>query len=531
MVGIYPRQSLFKKDSLSIDQQVEKCVSLCRLHGWDYKIYDKDKGYSGKDLNRPSFTEMMNDVMAGKIDKIICYKLDRISRNISDFSGLLIELQKYNCEFVSISENFDTSSPMGRAMLYICMVFAQMERETTSVRVTDNYYYRTELGFWGGGVAPYGYRLKKTIANGKRHTILEQNPETAKIVQDIYDWYLAPGGTVNTVLNKLNQELAIPSAKGVKWTSRVLIDVLTRPLYTVNDMAVYNYLQSIGAQISSPPELFDGLHSVDLYGKTNAGQSKHKRCRKASEMHCNVTSHSGIISSDKWISVQFKHASLLRTPSRAGTGKNSYFTGLMHCPACGRGISYTTSRGTQGYYICSTRKNVGWTSCPTPPAAKKKYDPIILDHILTHYTDPDVISFLHDYKSGKVTEQLSPQQYREKNELMQRMTIIDNEINNLVNAIAAGNSLTIEYLNKRIGLLDEEKKKLTNELYRLESSGQEENKKKKLILQIAEIVDDIPELLEDTSPERFDSIRDTCKLLVTMICFLQDGSVDVKFPV
>ena len=155
MVGIYGRQSLFKRDSLSIEQQVNSALSLCNQNNWEYNVYS-DAGYSGKDLKRPAFTELMADVQSGKVDKILCYKFDRISRNIADFCMLLEELQKYHCEFISISENFDTSSPIGRAMVYICMVFAQMERESISQRVHDNYYYRTELGFWGGGAAPYG---------------------------------------------------------------------------------------------------------------------------------------------------------------------------------------------------------------------------------------------------------------------------------------------------------------------------------------------------------------------------------------
>ena len=88
---------------------------------------------------------MMSAVRSGQVNKIVCYKLDRISRSVSDFAQLLQELEQYKCDFISVTENFDTSSPIGRAMVYICMVFAQMERENIQERVKSNYYYRSGL--------------------------------------------------------------------------------------------------------------------------------------------------------------------------------------------------------------------------------------------------------------------------------------------------------------------------------------------------------------------------------------------------
>ena len=272
MNAFYTRQSLFKKDSLSTSQQADYCIASCP--GEPYEIFE-DLGYSGKNLNRPAFERMMEKVRSGQITKILVYKLDRISRNISDFANLLCELKEYNCEFQSVSENFDTTTPIGRAMIYICMVFAQMERENTSQRVHDNYYYRTELGFWGGGVAPFGYKLAKIKYKGKCHTVLEPDEETAPLVKQLYDWYLEPNSSISTILNKLNNELKIPGRKGGLWTSRVIADILSRPLYAPNDMNMYNYLSGLGATITNPPEDFDGMASVDLYGKKSTSSSKH----------------------------------------------------------------------------------------------------------------------------------------------------------------------------------------------------------------------------------------------------------------
>ena len=124
--AIYARQSVDKKDSISIESQIEFCKY--ELKGGNCKEYT-DKGYSGKNTDRPKFQELVRDIKRGLIAKVIVYKLDRISRSILDFANMMELFQQYDVEFVSSTEKFDTSTPMGRAMLNICIVFAQLERE------------------------------------------------------------------------------------------------------------------------------------------------------------------------------------------------------------------------------------------------------------------------------------------------------------------------------------------------------------------------------------------------------------------
>ena len=153
MIAIYARQSIDKADSISIETQIELCKRECDPRAADIKIY-ADKGFSGKNTNRPQFEELMKDINDGLVDKVIVYRLDRFSRSIADFGQAWENLQKRNVEFISINEKFDTSTPMGRAMLHIIMVFAQLERETIAERVKDNYYSRIKQGNWPGGPAP-----------------------------------------------------------------------------------------------------------------------------------------------------------------------------------------------------------------------------------------------------------------------------------------------------------------------------------------------------------------------------------------
>jgi len=120
--AIYGRQSVDKKDSISIESQIEFCQY--ELKGESYREYT-DKGFSGKNTDRPKFQELIRDIEQGLISTVIVYKLDRISRSIIDFARMMELFQRYNVEFVSATEKFDTSTPMGRAMLNICIVFAQ----------------------------------------------------------------------------------------------------------------------------------------------------------------------------------------------------------------------------------------------------------------------------------------------------------------------------------------------------------------------------------------------------------------------
>ena len=121
MIAIYARQSVERADSISIEQQIELCQYEAK--GERFRIYI-DRGYSGKNTNRPEFTEMMKDIRNGLIHTVIVYKLDRISRSILDFSNMIEEFGRYNVKFISATEKFDTSSPVGNAMLNICIVIS-----------------------------------------------------------------------------------------------------------------------------------------------------------------------------------------------------------------------------------------------------------------------------------------------------------------------------------------------------------------------------------------------------------------------
>lgn len=173
-IAIYSRKSRYTGKGESIGNQIDLCREYIRTHYGDaaaeHTVVFEDEGFSGGNLNRPDFKKMMTAAKDRKFKAIVVYRLDRISRNISDFSSLIEELGRLGIDFVSIRESFDTSSPMGRAMMYIASVFSQLERETIAERIRDNMHELAKTGRWLGGTTPTGYAsesVKSITVDGK----------------------------------------------------------------------------------------------------------------------------------------------------------------------------------------------------------------------------------------------------------------------------------------------------------------------------------------------------------------------------
>ena len=229
--AIYARQSVDRADSISIESQIEFCKY--ELKGGSFREY-KDRGYSGKNTTRPQLQQLLADIRRGEVEKVIVYKLDRISRSILDFSNMMELFQQYQVEFVSSTEKFDTSTPMGRAMLNICIVLAQLERETIQKRVCDAYYSRSQKGFHMGGKAPYGYRLEEIVMDGIHTKKLVEKPEEGEIVREIFHMYCQPETSYGDITRYYTE-------KGVLFYGKALIrpmlaQLLRNPAYVRADM-------------------------------------------------------------------------------------------------------------------------------------------------------------------------------------------------------------------------------------------------------------------------------------------------------
>lgn len=525
--AIYLRQSKEKKDSVSIEAQLEKCKIICQLNGWDFISYD-DKGKSGKDLNRPAFKQMMKDIESGKVTHIVCYRLDRISRSMADFSNLIVTLEQHGVDFISATENFDTSNPLGRAMVNIIMTFAQLERETITERVTDNYYFRGNLGYWPGGTAPYGYRLiKVTGSDGKRHSALEIDPEQAQWVRYMYETYLKPGGSVTKILDHLNN-LQIKTNRNALWTSRVVADILAKPVYTSNTVALYDYYKAQDCNIVNDIAAFNGTGSLNLYGKTSKNANRHKRCREANEMYLTVMDHTPIIEPELWIAVQRKKASHAPIAPRTGTSKNSYLTGLLVCGVCGYRVSIAKSTGDYRTYMCSTKKNRGRSTCSAPNIPAKKLESTVVDDIIHHFTQPEIVCKIKEnYQKQSF---ITPEQKQRKNELDLKLSQIDTEIEHLMQAISSGNTTLLKYANMHIAELDAQRQAVLEALQALDMEQYEDDTLQAAYQFVYTYLDNFEEKVRTAD---FDEMKVICNTLISQITLNHNepGEIDILYVI
>lgn len=436
MDAIYARQSVEKADSLSIQGQIDLCR---RETGGQVTIY-QDKGFSGKNTNRPDFQRMMRDVEAGKIQKIVVYRLDRFSRSIADFGRLWEILKAHQVEFVSINETFDTTTPMGRAMLNIIMVFAQLERETTAERVRDNYYQRVKLGSWPGGPAPYGFTIGKLPgADGRLAPGLIPN-DCAPVVERIFQAYAQPDTSLGSVARMLNRD-GLPAPKRKVWDNVSLSRLLHSPLYVMADQEVYLYYAAKGLQISPSIDSFDGLHAGMLIGKRDRSAGKYQDVK---HQHLSLANHFGLIPSRIWLQCQYK-LDANRRLGGAGRGKHTWLSGLLKCACCGYSVKVNKD-GEKYYLVCSGRSNLGVCS-----------QSIRLD---LHALEDSVAKELEQLL-GQCRDQEEP--LPEDQELTKALAEIDQKIERLMMALAESTSLTMGYINQTIEKLENQRKSLRAE--------------------------------------------------------------------
>lgn len=209
------------KDSLPLQRSELPAFCKLVLGIEDYEIFE-DAGYSAKNTNRPKYQQMMERVRAGEFSHIVVWKIDRISRNLLDFASMYEELKDLGVTFVSKNEQFDTSSPIGEAMLKIILVFAELERKMTAERVTAVMLSRAADGKWNGGRIPFGYAYDKLTGD---FTIIE---EEAKIVREIFESY-SRTGTCLSIARSLN-ERKLYTRTG-EWSATTIWGVLTNPWY------------------------------------------------------------------------------------------------------------------------------------------------------------------------------------------------------------------------------------------------------------------------------------------------------------
>ena len=352
-IALYARKSIERENSISCETQLEYCKSMIKPDEQTEKIVTfVDNGFSGGNVDRDGFQKMMRQVERGKISKIIVYRLDRISRSLSDFVNILNTLKKYNVKFISSQELFDTSSPYGEMIVKILMIFAEFERQSIIERVTQAYAHRSEMGFYMGGRKPYGFTLTDTIIRNIKTKMLSPVAEEIEQLKYIFEAYSVPGITLRRLMDNLIDNDILPTDGS--WSTGKLSTILKNPIYVKADNDVYEYLLKHNTNIISDISEFNGVHGLQIYGKT-----KHST-DDWSDMKAVVMSHEGIINSDVWLNCQ-KKLEKNKQIGNAISNTTSWLGGKIVCQSCGRTMTVTKGGkrkdGSQTRYFSCTGKS------------------------------------------------------------------------------------------------------------------------------------------------------------------------------
>ncbi|MCD8345017.1 MAG: recombinase family protein [Oscillospiraceae bacterium] len=391
---IYSRKSKFTGKGESIENQIEMCRQYIAMHFGqdeaDNALVFEDEGFSGGNLERPQFKRMMAESHKTQFTAIVVYRLDRISRNIGDFAKLIEDLGQRNIDFISIREQFDTSSPMGRAMMYIASVFSQLERETIAERIRDNMHELAKTGRWLGGTTPTGYRSEsesKITIDGKTHKSfrLVPIPEELSLVQLIFDKYLETGSL--TKVDQFLLENRYTSKWGNDFTRFTIRNILSNPVYMIADDAAYRYFVDNKADLCSDKSEFDAQHGIMAYNRTHQQAGKSTKLRPVDEWIVTVGKHPGLIPGMTWIQVQGMLEGNRNKGYRHPRSNVALLSGLLICGDCGNYMrpKLTQRRNKDGEliysYMCNTKERSTGSRCKMKNANGNTLDAKVIEEI------------------------------------------------------------------------------------------------------------------------------------------------------
>lgn len=392
---IYSRKSVYTGRGESVENQIELCrqyIAAKFSTAGDLTIYE-DEGFSAKNTHRPQFQRMLGDLRREKPDFLVCYRLDRISRSVGDFAALIEELAGLGVAFLCIREEFDTSRPMGKAMMYIASVFAQLERETIAERVRDNMLLLARTGRWLGGTAPTGFfsqRQRELILEGKSKTVcqLRENPAELSVVADIFQSFLELR-SLSGVCKRLAGR-GVVSRSGGAYSPPVLRQILENPVYCAADADALAYFTAQGSDVCFQAADCTGQYGLLAYNKRDYAQKRSPR-RPPAQWIIAVGRHRGLISGRQWSAVQRILAENVPTGRDPALTHNScaLLSGAIRCGLCG-GRMFAKRRSGAGAdptrydYICGAKLRLGTAACPCQNLAGPGTDDLVWRRLAPH---------------------------------------------------------------------------------------------------------------------------------------------------
>lgn len=466
-IAVYSRKSLFTGKGESVENQIEMCREYI-----DFSFADKgpreifvyeDEGFSAKDLNRPEFQKMMRDLETIRFDYIVCYRLDRLSRNVSDFSGLIEKLERKKVHLICIREHFDTSSPMGRAMMYITSVFAQLERETLAERVRDNMRMLARTGRWLGGTAPTGFdsaQLSEVIVDGKTKTshTLVFNQEI-DVVKQMYKIFLE-NPSVAGVGKKLIRD-GIRSGSGGFFSIPGIREILSNPVYCMADADAYDYFYSNNAEICRNKKDWNGNFGVTAYNKRD--YSKGAKRNDIGDWIISIGKHQGIVSGKDWVFIQNYFHDNSKKKS-INTSELGLLSGLIYCTECGEKMFTKKHRGTSKRYsyICSGKLRGGTALCSCKNLLGEQTDDTVAGLVRSRLKDYDLYGGL----KSKIDECECGDHQKKIKAAEQSIKALDAQIDVLTQRLADGtlSAAVVRAVDRKMNELASEKEKTQREL-------------------------------------------------------------------
>ena len=441
----YPKEngtwyvSVDRKDSISIESQIDFCKY--ELKGGSCRVF-KDKGYSGKNTDRPEFQKLLGEIRKGKVRRVVVYKLDRISRSILDFANMMELFQEYDVEFVSSTEKFDTSTPMGRAMLNICIVFAQLERETIQKRVTDAYYSRCLKGFHMSGQAPYGFDLEPTVVENIRTKMMVADPIAASHVRLMFEMYAEPETSFGDI-TRYFEERGI-KVYGKSLTRSYLSQLLRNPVYAQADLEMYEFFKSQGTVVVNDAADFAGTNGCYLYQGRDVKEDKDKSLK---DQILVIAPHEGFVSADVWLRCR-KKLMTNTTFQNGRKARNTWLAGKIKCGKCGYALKTTHNPSGYEYLRCSKRADhKGCPGCGT--LRKTEFEQFIFTAMGEKFREFKLLRGGEEKANPKITAY--------QVELAQ----VEAEIEKLLDTLTGANATLLAYANKKIEDLDNRRKTLS----------------------------------------------------------------------
>lgn len=411
-VALYPRVSGHEQeDNYSIPEQIDRMKKYCAAKDWMiYKIYT-DSGFTGSNMNRPGLQSLIKDAESGQFDMVLVYKLDRLSRSQKDTLFLIEDVfDKHNVFFTSITENFDTSTPTGKAFLGILAVFAQFEREQIRERTMTGKDSRAKEGKWHGSKwVPIGYDYTEGLLIPNEYEVMQ--------IKEIADMFIKRT-PVRTIANIMTEKGFLH--KYGEWEAKTIRRVLSNPV-------------NIGL-IKNRDEWYKGIHEPILDQKTFDAIAEIMNERK-----------------EKYGTTYKPHSSLLG--------------GIIYCKHCGGKYARQGNRQGTYYYSCYSRNKSMKRMIKDPNCKNKNYrmldlDFVVISAITQLALDPDYIDQMKDEKPvNDVSEKIKA--------INAEIDGISSQISNMMDLYSLGN-MPLDVINQKVTALNETKTALEKELASLD---------------------------------------------------------------